>query len=104
MERAGFRAARCGLPTDNIMNISKDEQRVLHVLAQGGLIRHIRGPNGRLLAADCFTHDGARYVGCTLEVVAKLRRKRLIASHASGPYRISATGRRMVRAQADNRV
>ena len=86
------------------MNISKDEQRVLHVLAQGGLIRHIRGPNGRLLQADCFTHDGARYAGCTLEVVAKLRRKRLIASHASAPYRISAIGRRMVRAQVDNRV
>lgn len=86
------------------MNISKEEQRVLHVLAQGGHIRHTRGPNGRIQTADCFAHDGSVLVGCSLELIRKLRRKRLIESRASGPYRISHAGRLAVRAQADNRV
>ncbi|WP_374422613.1 YjhX family toxin [Paracoccus sp. (in: a-proteobacteria)] len=86
------------------MNISKEEQRVLHVLAQGGQIRHKRGPNGRIIAADCLTHDGALLMDCTLQIVIKMRRKRLIESHASSPYRISVTGRRAVRSQADNRT
>ncbi|MBD9528561.1 YjhX family toxin [Paracoccus sp. PAR01] len=86
------------------MNISKNEQRVLHVLAQGGQISYARGPNGRLIHAECVTHDGALLVGCTLDIVAKLRRKRLIESRNSNPYRISAMGRLSVRAQADNRV
>ena len=86
------------------MNISKEEQRVLHVLAEGGHIRHQRGPNGRILDADCFTHDGAVLVGCPVTLIAKLRRKRLIESRQSGPYRISHAGRLAVRAQADNRT
>lgn len=86
------------------MNISKEEQRVLHVLAQGGLIHYTRAANGKLVEADCFTHDGSRLVGCTLAVVARLRRKRLIASESSRPYRISKAGRRAVRSQPDNRT
>ena len=86
------------------MNISKEEQRVLHVLAQGGHIRHLRGPNGRILDADCFTHDGAVLVGGPVALILRLRRKRLIESRNSGPYRISQTGRMAVRAQADNRT
>lgn len=86
------------------MNISKKEQRVLHVLAQGGLIRYERGPNGRILEADCYTHDGMILSDCTLEILGKLRRKRLIESRNSSPYRISAKGRRSVRAQMNNRT
>lgn len=86
------------------MNISKQEQRVLHALAQGGLIRYLRAANGKLVQADCFTHDGSRLVDCTLAVVAQLRRKRLIASRNSNPYRISGPGRRAVRSQPDNRT
>ena len=86
------------------MNISRKEQRVLHVLAQGGHIRHQRGPNGRITDADCFTHDGFLLVDCTVEIIAALRRKRLIESRDSGPYRISALGRRAVRSQANNRT
>ncbi|REF73479.1 MULTISPECIES: YjhX family toxin [Paracoccus] len=86
------------------MNISKDEQRVLHVLAQGGLIRYTRASNGKLIEADCFTHDGSLLVGCTLDIISRLRRKRLIESRNSGPYRISGTGRRAVRSQPDNRT
>jgi uncharacterized protein len=86
------------------MNISKLEQRVLHVLAQGGLIRYTRGPNGKLIKTDCFTHDGSVLVNCTPGIVSALRRKRLIESKNSSPYRISQLGRRSVRAQADNRT
>jgi uncharacterized protein YjhX (UPF0386 family) len=85
------------------MNISRGEQRVLHVLAQGGYIRHQRGNNGRILHVDCFSRDGYRLADCTLEVFAKLRRKRLIESRSASPYRISQRGRQAVRSQADNR-
>jgi uncharacterized protein YjhX (UPF0386 family) len=85
------------------MNISRSEQRVLHVLAQGGYIRHQRANNGRITDALCFTRDGHVLADCTPEVFAKLRRKRLIESKASSPYRISDKGRRSVRAQLDNR-
>lgn len=85
------------------MNISRSEQRVLHVLAQGGFIRHQRANNGRVLEILCTTRDGHILTDCTLDVFAKLRRKRLIESKASGPYRISERGRRSVRAQLDNR-
>ncbi|WP_370284881.1 YjhX family toxin [Pseudooceanicola nanhaiensis] len=59
--------------------------------------------NGRLVAEGCFTRDGSLPVDCTLELVAKLRRKRLTGSRNAGPDRITALGRRSVRAQADNR-
>ncbi|MGI6854983.1 YjhX family toxin [Mesorhizobium sp. 1B3] len=85
------------------MNISRGEQRVLHVLAQGGYIRHHRGDNGRIFHVDCFTRDGYRLADCTLDVFAKLRRKRLIESRSASPYRISQRGRHAVRSQADNR-
>lgn len=85
------------------MNISKNEQRVLHALAQGGQIRYERGPNGRVLDVFCFTRDGMILSNCTLEIFGKLRRKRLIESKHSSPYRISEKGRRSVRAQLDNR-
>jgi len=85
------------------MNISRCEQRVLHVLAQGGFIRHQRTGSGRILEVLCFTREGHILTDCTLEIFASLRRKRLVESRASGPYRISDKGRRSVRSQLDNR-
>lgn len=85
------------------MNVSRSEQRVLHVLAQGGFIRHQRADTGRIFEVLCFTRDGHVLADCTLEVFAKLKRKRLVESRESGPYRISEKGRRSVRAQLDNR-
>ncbi len=76
---------------------------MLHALAQGGCIRHERGRGGRILEAWCFTRDGAALAEFSLETFAKLRRKRLVESRGSQPYRISETGRRRVRAQPDNR-
>lgn len=86
------------------MNISKQEQRVLHVLAQGGHIRFERASNGRVTEADCSTHNGMIYSDMTLEILQRLKRKRLIESRNSGPYRISDKGRRSVRERTDNRV
>ena len=85
------------------MNISRGEQRVLHVLVQGGYIRNQRADNGRILHVDCFTRDGYRLADCTLDVFARLRRKRLIESRSASPYRISQKGRQAVRSQLDNR-
>lgn len=86
------------------MNISKLEQRVLHVLAQGGQIRYSRGANGKLIQSDCITHDGSLLLDCTPRIVSSLRRKRLIESKNASPYRISDLGRRTVRSQLDNRT
>ena len=84
------------------MNVSKNEQRVLHTLAQGGHIRHFR--NGRhILAAQCVTREGYLLAGFSLETFARLKRRGLIQSRSGQPYRISAKGLGAVRAQLDNR-
>ena len=85
------------------MNISRSEQRVLHVLAQGGCVQYRRTSNGRIAEVICFTRDGHVLADCTLDVFARLRRKRLVESRSSSPYRISEKGRRAVRSQTDNR-
>ncbi len=84
------------------MNISRMEQRVLHVLAQGGYIRHLR-ENGRICEIECYTREGYLLADCTMTIFQQLRRKRLIESRKGSPYRISLKGRENVRAQANNR-
>ena len=84
------------------MNISKREQRVLHVLAQGGRIPYERA-GGKITDAACFTRDGHVLSDCDLSTVLRLRRRGLIESRGGGAYRISRKGRISVRAQLDNR-
>ena len=84
------------------MNISKLEQRVLHVLAQGGLIKHIREGKD-VVEIDCFSRDGYRLADCTLSLFKRLKRRGLIFSTGGQPYRISRQGLDCVRAQLDNR-
>ena len=85
------------------MNVSKYEQRVLHALAQGGVVRPLRDADGRIVAADCLTRDGFRLADCTLGLFRRLKRRGLIASMDGRPYRITRLGLAAVRAQLDNR-
>ncbi|MBV5324831.1 MAG: YjhX family toxin [Rhodospirillaceae bacterium] len=86
------------------MNVSKAEQRVLHVLARGGRIVHRRDEDtGRISEIDCFTREGWRLSNCTMEIFGALKRKRMIASKQGGPYRITRNGLLALRGQADNR-
>ncbi|MGL5012525.1 MAG: YjhX family toxin, partial [Paracoccaceae bacterium] len=85
------------------MNISKTEQRVLHVLAQGGHIAHLREDGARKISEIlCVTREGTILADCTLALFRRLRARGLIASAGGGPYRITYLGRRMVRGQVDN--
>jgi uncharacterized protein len=84
------------------MNISRCEQRVLHVLALGGRIDTIERLGPKITDILCVTRDGLILADCSLPVFQRLRRKRLIASEGGGPYRITRLGRLSVRAQLDN--
>ena len=68
------------------MNISKREQRVLHVLAQGGCIRHLREDNTRRIT-DILrqTRDGAILADLDLALFQRLRRRGLIGSRQGAP-------------------
>lgn len=88
---------------DNPLNISKYEQRVLHVLAQGGVIHHERNENGKIRSITCFTRDGHVLTDCTFEVFRRLRRRRLIQSRNGQPYRATRLAIASVRSQPDNR-
>lgn len=85
------------------MNISKNEQRVLHALAQGGLIKVIKDDKNSILEADCITRDGWFLTACTLDVFKKLRKRRLIRSRGGQPYRITREGLLSVRAELSQR-
>ncbi|HUD50378.1 YjhX family toxin [Parvibaculum sp.] len=84
------------------MNISRNEQRALHVLALGGCILHERSDGPKITSVTCVTRDGMILADCDLAVFNRLRRKRLIESRSGSPYRISKRGRISVRAQLDN--
>ena len=85
------------------MNVSKHEQRVLHALAQGGHIAYRKDDKGKIIEVLCVNRDGWVLSDCTLALFHKLRRRRLIASRESRPYRITRDGLEAVRAQLDNR-
>ncbi len=84
------------------MNISRNEQRALHVLALGGRILHERGDGPKITRVTCVTREGLILADFNLNIFHRLRTKRLIESRSGNPYRISKRGRISVRAQYDN--
>lgn len=85
------------------MNISKHEQRVLHELALGGVIRHERCDRGKIRDITCVTRDGFVLSDCTLDLFQRLRKRRFIRSQNGQPYRVSRRGIEAVRAQLNQR-
>lgn len=85
------------------MDISREEQRVLHALAQGGSIHARKSENGKIIAVDCFTRTGWLMTGCTLHIFRKLKNKKAIASSGGRPYQITRRGLELVRSEVDNR-
>ncbi|MEP3278616.1 MAG: YjhX family toxin [Stappiaceae bacterium] len=85
------------------MDISKKEQRVLHLLAQGGRILVEKDECGKIIGNSCVTRDGWYWSGCPLALFKKLKRRRYVSSRAGGPYRITRLGIKRVRSQLDNR-
>ena len=85
------------------MDISRDEQRVLHALARGGAIAPIKDNKGRIMAVELFTREGWRAPDLPLLLFRKLKAKRAIASQDGRPYRITRRGLDLVRSEVDNR-
>ncbi|AJY48339.1 YjhX family toxin [Martelella endophytica] len=85
------------------MDISRDEQRILHLLAQGGRIELIRNNGRKIERVDCYTRDGWLYPGLNLTLFRKLKAKRAIRSRRGRPYQITSRGLELVRSQPDNR-
>ncbi|UUP19586.1 YjhX family toxin [Nitratireductor thuwali] len=85
------------------MDISRAEQRILHVLARGGHIAFEKDDNGRLEQLRCMTREGWGFPGLDLRLFRKLKRKRAVSSRNGGPYRITRRGLELVRSQPDNR-
>jgi uncharacterized protein YjhX (UPF0386 family) len=84
------------------MDISREEQRVLHALAQGGSIHALKSDNGKITGIELYSRDGW-LMACTLGMFKKLKNKKAIASNDSRPYRITRRGLELVRAEVDNR-
>jgi uncharacterized protein len=85
------------------MDISRSEQRILHLLAQGGQVRPLKDSRGRIVGADCYTREGWKLTAFDLALFRKLKRRRAIASAEGQPYRITRRGLEMVRSELDNR-
>ncbi len=84
------------------MDISRAEQRILHLLAQGGRIDIEKDDNRKIITVACITRDGWRAGGLDLDLFRKLKRRRCIASSSGRPYRITRRGLVLVRSQLDN--
>jgi uncharacterized protein YjhX (UPF0386 family) len=84
------------------MDISRAEQRILHLLAQGGWIELIRDDQKKLQEVHCYTREGWRLASLDMAIFRKLKRRRTIASQGGKPYRITRRGLQLVRSQPDN--
>jgi uncharacterized protein YjhX (UPF0386 family) len=85
------------------MNISKNEQRILHALAQGGRIILEKDESRKIIAAYCVTREGWYIADFDVKLFKRLKHRRFISSKNSGSYRITRHGLKCVRAQLNNR-
>ncbi|MFK0204568.1 YjhX family toxin [Agrobacterium sp. NPDC090283] len=85
------------------MDISRAEQRILHLLAQGGRIELTRDDTRKIEKIALYTRDGWIFSGLNLLTFRKLKQKRAIASSGGKPYRITTRGLELVRGELDNR-
>ncbi|KKX34524.1 MULTISPECIES: YjhX family toxin [unclassified Rhizobium] len=85
------------------MDISRAEQRILHLLAQGGRIELTRDDNRKIEKIQLLTREGWAFNGLDLTTFRKLKQKRAIKSSGGKPYRITERGLQLVRSQLDNR-
>jgi uncharacterized protein YjhX (UPF0386 family) len=85
------------------MDISREEQRVLHVLAQGGVLEPLKDNRGRIERVVFINRDGFMLPALDMLLFKKLKRRHTIASRDGQPYRITRRGLELVRAQVDNR-
>jgi uncharacterized protein YjhX (UPF0386 family) len=84
------------------MDITRAEQRILHLLAQGGWIEHTHA-KAKITEVKCFSRDGWLYPSVDLDVFRRLKRLKAISSSGGQPYRITGRGLGLVRSQLDNR-
>ena len=98
-----MRCRRAPFPGHHQLDISKDEQRVLHALAQGGIIQPLKNDKGRIAGLELYNRDGWRLPVLDPLLFRKLKRKKAIASQDGKPYRITRRGLELVRSQVDNR-
>lgn len=85
------------------MDISRAQQRILHLLAQGGHIVVTRDMETKAVEIGCVTREGWHYGAIDPELFRKLKRLRAIASRQGSPYRITRRGLELVRSQLNNR-
>ncbi len=88
---------------DTQMDISRAEQRILHLLAQGGRLEVTRDENRKLKEIICINRDGWKAPNLDAFLFRKLKRKRAIASKGGKPYVITRRGLELVRSELDNR-
>ncbi|MGK9053191.1 YjhX family toxin [Neorhizobium petrolearium] len=85
------------------MDISRAEQRILHLLAQGGRIEITRDENRKIEKLQLFTREGWVFSALDLLTFRKLKQKKAIKSQGGKPYRITERGLVLVKAEQDNR-
>ncbi|MEM6303994.1 MAG: YjhX family toxin [Pseudomonadota bacterium] len=85
------------------LDISQNEQRVLHELALGGTLDQERYENGKIREIICCTRDGHILTDCTLPAFLRVKKQRFIRSQSVRSYRALKLGIDAVPAQLNQR-